>query len=344
MKKKLIIFTLYDENTASSRYRMYMFKEDLGLEFDVHYFSFWSYVYASKYMKDKKKYILPIIFSFFLSFIKRVYQIFFIASRADYVIFQKSVFPKLNINLIDFLKKRRVKVIFDIDDSVYLYDRGASESIARKVDKVIVGNSNLYSYYSKLTHNVIIIPTTDYTPFYEMYWTNTFENKKIGWIGQKSSIKNLDLIINPLNELITKHPNLEFLIICDDDYGYTQKIKNSRLILWDPDTYIKELSRITVGVMPLENNEFNAGKCGFKLIQYMNLKKPVCASDIGENRNIVKDCGKMCRNEDEWMKSLEELLFNQNEYEACIKNIESSFFERYEYRKILKLLVDNIKG
>ena len=56
--------------------------------------------------------------------------------------------------------------------------------------------------------------------------------------------------------------------------------------------------------MPLADNYWERGKCGFKLIQYMACGIPVIASPIGVNTQIVKHGvnGFLAGNDKEWIK------------------------------------------
>lgn len=341
--KRLTIFTLYNEQGASSRYRIYLFKEEFDKKFQTKIFPFWNGKYAKKYLKNKKKYTLNIAILYVFCTIKRFFQIIFIAKKSDYVLFQKAVIPHLNFNFINYLKNRNVKVIFDVDDAIYLTDKGASNNIAKKVDKIIVGNDNLKNYYRQFSDRIVVIPTIDYSHVYRMNWKDTFDAKCIGWIGSKSTINNLDLIIEPINKLVKEHPEVTFNIICDNDYGYLEKIKNSKLIIWSENDYIYELSKLTVGIMPLKDNQFNRGKCGFKIIQYMCMKKPVCASDVGVNNYIVSNGGKLCNSNIEWYNSLNKLLFNHEEYKKCVHNIENEFEKKFNFEFIAKAYIENIE-
>ena len=59
--------------------------------------------------------------------------------------------------------------------------------------------------------------------------------------------------------------------------------------------------------MPLPDKPFERGKCGYKLIQYMVCGKPVVASPVGVNKEIVRDGidGFLASNETEWSTALE---------------------------------------
>jgi glycosyltransferase involved in cell wall biosynthesis len=56
---------------------------------------------------------------------------------------------------------------------------------------------------------------------------------------------------------------------------------------WSGETEADELADFDVGLMPLEDSPAARGKCGFKLIEYMAMGKPVIASAVGANRDIV---------------------------------------------------------
>ncbi|WP_129724907.1 glycosyltransferase [Xylanivirga thermophila] len=341
--KKLCIFTLYDTNGASSYYRMYMFKKEFEHNFEVYWFHFWDNNYVDKFMENKEKYAILIALQYFFSCIKRIFQLIFIAPSCDIIIFQKAIIPKFKINIIRFLKRKGIKIIFDVDDAIYLNSKDNSDDIAKLCDVVVVGNEVLKQHYMPYCNNIKLLPTVDFTPIYKKYYCDTFLNKCIGWIGSQVTIDNLDLLIEPINLFIEKHPEVNFKFICNEPYGYDKKIKNSKFVKWNRETYIKEMQEFTIGVMPLKNNEFNSGKCGFKLIQYLNMKKPVVASNVGINKKIVSSNGLIANTKEEWLEAFENILYDNLKYYNCIRNIEDEFFENYHYKNIanqwLKILL-----
>lgn len=343
-KKKVFFFTLYDTEGASSRYRIYIFRELLDRNFYTHYSCFWSNTYIKKYMGNTKKYFIQVSIIYLLSVIKRIFLIFFLAPHYDVVLFQKSVFPKTPFNLIWYLRLWNIKVIFDVDDAIYLNPKDYSRKIAKKSHCIFVGNQTLKEYYMRFNNHIIIIPTTDNTHKYEKYHNDTFKHKQIGWIGSKTTIENLDLIIEPMNRFIQDYPQVKFIFICDESYGYDKKIKNAQFIKWDVETYIHDLKDISIGIMPLKNTEFNNGKCGFKLIQYLSLLKPVIASDVGVNSEIVSNGGIVCKKSEDWYQAFKKLLFHKEYYTNCVNYIKSDFMSNYHFIKIGNTIVEEIKN
>lgn len=338
--KKICVFTLYSDKGASSRYRTFIFKKKIDEYFDKSvWYNFWNDRYTTKYLYNKTKYIVPIACSYIIATLKRMFQIYFIAPKCDVVFIQKSVIPKFKRPFLKRLKKKKVKIVFDVDDAVFVNSRDNSEKVAELSDLIICGNELLRQHYSQFNNNCIFLPTIEETFKYKKYWKNTFENKIIGWIGSKTTINNLDLIVNPINKIIDKYPNVKFYIISNTALDYDKTIKNSKLIVWEKDNYIEKMSEFTIGIMPLKNTEFNKGKCGFKLIQYLNMKKPVIASDVGINSKIVGNNGFIAYNEDDWREKMEKLLFNQEMYNDKLMQIENGFFKEYDFENISNRLI-----
>ena len=338
-RKKLCVFTLYSEKGASSQYRAFLFKKDFDKDFDTRWFSFWNNKYVTKYMHNKKKYAIFIILQYFFASIKRIFQLMIIAPRCDVVFIQKATIPKLHQTFLSRISHKNVRIVFDVDDAVYALPNDNTDMIAKQADCVISGNENLRKHYSKFCNNCIIIPTVDNTHLYQEYWKDTYSNKIIGWIGSKTTIDNFDLIVDALNEITSRHPEVKIAIISNTALNYTEKINNSYLITWASDTYLESMSDFTIGIMPLKDNEFTRGKCGFKLIQYLNMKKPVVGSGVGVNGEIIASNGIVANSTEEWVNAIESLLYDENRYQECVMRIENEFFDKYHYDLIVRKII-----
>ncbi|MDF1639182.1 glycosyltransferase, partial [Alcanivorax jadensis] len=82
------------------------------------------------------------------------------------------------------------------------------------------------------------------------------------------------------------------------------------VVPWSEDSEAEQVSRMSVGIMPLEDGPWERGKCGYKLIQYMACAVPVVASPVGVNTAIVGDneCGLLADSSDDWSTALLSLL------------------------------------
>jgi glycosyltransferase involved in cell wall biosynthesis len=61
------------------------------------------------------------------------------------------------------------------------------------------------------------------------------------------------------------------------------------LVPWSAAGELAALHSFDIGVMPLADDDWCRGKCGFKLIQYMAVGLPVIGSAVGFNRDVVRD-------------------------------------------------------
>ena len=82
---------------------------------------------------------------------------------------------------------------------------------------------------------------------------------------------------------------------------------------WQLNTEIQDLHQIDIGIMPLPNDEWSKGKCGFKILQYMAIGIPSVASAVGANKEIIKhyENGFLVNDEKDWLKYLSELIENK---------------------------------
>jgi glycosyltransferase involved in cell wall biosynthesis len=58
---------------------------------------------------------------------------------------------------------------------------------------------------------------------------------------------------------------------------------------WSEETEAADIQGFDVGIMPMPDDPWTRGKCGYKLVQYMACGRPVVASRAGVNPEIVED-------------------------------------------------------
>ena len=341
MSKKLLILTKYSKIGPSSNFRLLIYENILKEHFETEISYFWPDIYYEKYSNSKKKYLIMILFLYIKCFLIR-YRKLKKLKNYDIVIIQKELFPGLPFCFIR--KLNGANIIMDIDDAIYLNKNDVSDKIAKIAKKIIVGNNKLLNHYNTISNNCIVLPTVDYTPSYVPYRKDSYENKIIGWIGTKSSINNLDIVVDALNIFLGKNPDYSFVYICSDSFDYDKKIINSKFVKWQLDTYIREMSNFSIGIMPLIDNEFNEGKCGFKLIQYLNLHIPVISSPVGVNNDICSKYGILAA-DNEWLDAFDN-IFNKNNYlkykDFISMNFETEYGFNHNAKKLINI-IDNVE-
>jgi glycosyltransferase involved in cell wall biosynthesis len=195
--------------------------------------------------------------------------------------------------------------------------------------KVSCGNDYLCEFARKYNANTFYNPTT--------IDTNSHHNKKqmhtgkkfvIGWTGSHSTVKYLDELVPVLQRLENKF-DFEFCVI--SDVAPVFRLKSLRFIKWNKQTEIEDLLNFSIGLMPLPNDKWANGKCGFKALQYMALGIPALVSPIGVNSKIVDQGvnGFFCNNAADWENSIELLYNNPQLLEQMSNSTQQKIREKF---------------
>lgn len=259
-----------------------------------------------------------------------------------------------------FFEKRfaasKVPVVFDFDDAIWLNDvsEGNSNlSWLKKPEKtgkiialcnlVIAGNKYLADYAHIFNENTIIIPTSINTDYHQQKITKKNGSVCIGWTGSSTTIKHFQEAVSFLIKIKQKYGDkVNFKVIVDIDYQNTELDLTSTL--WTAETEIEELNKIDIGIMPLPDDQWSKGKCGFKGIQYMALGKPTIMSPVGVNTEIIEENknGFLASSDDEWVEKLSLLIESEELRNSIGKEGEKTIVEKYSVNIQKNVLVDSL--
>lgn len=268
-------------------------------------------------------------FNILKGFVKRILHIVVTASY-DYVFIFREASP-IGPPIFEWLiaKVFRKKIIYDFDDAIWLEDPKEKGSFLAKLKwkskvkhicrwslKVSVGNEYLSSFAQNFNANVILNPTTIDTellhnPKFFDHSLNSKEELCIGWTGTHSTLQYLHIIVPALQRLNEKY-SFKFRVISNHKPDFF--LPNLEYVKWKASTEIEDLAAIDIGLMPLTDDYWSNGKCGFKALQYMSLEKPALVSPVGVNAKIVNHTvtGYHCKTDDDWYKYLSFLFDNKN--------------------------------
>ena len=203
------------------------------------------------------------------------------------------------------LLAKRTSLIWDFDDNIF-----ESKEVTKYQAKLLI----IYSDYIIVTNEYLkgkisnpyrkkvhILPTTDgdlqgFDVEKIIHSRLHTYNSRINliWVATRVNMYNLDVIIEELEttakELVELYEKELFLIIvCNGKYNYNSKHLKIVNITWDRLVAKNEIYKAHIGIMPLVDGEYNRGKGGFKLIQYISTGLPVIASNVGYNNYVVSD-------------------------------------------------------
>jgi glycosyltransferase involved in cell wall biosynthesis len=115
---------------------------------------------------------------------------------------------------------------------------------------------------------------------------------------------------------------------------------------WSEANEVADIQAMDIGMMPLHDDPWALGKCGYKLIQYMACGLPVIASPVGVNRDIVEHGvnGFLASTEQEWRSAIEQLLSDASLRERMGKagrtKVEAHYSIQQVGPRIAKLIHD----
>ncbi len=192
----------------------------------------------------------------------------------------------------------------------FLKDPKKTARIIQVSDHVIAGNAYLADYALKFNPNVSVIPTCIDTDLYQpKVHCETQGKVTLGWTGSITTIQHFNRAEEVLLRIKEKYgPKVSFLVIGDPSFEHEGLAIKGQA--WNVETETEDLLRMDIGIMPLPDDEWSKGKCGFKGLQYMGSGIPTIMSPVGVNTEIVQDGvnGLLAFGEDEWFDKLCSLI------------------------------------
>jgi glycosyltransferase involved in cell wall biosynthesis len=211
--------------------------------------------------------------------------------------------------------------VVEYDDAVFhRYDRHRSALVrgllGRKIDRLMAGAAVVVAGNAYLAdraraagaRDVAIIPSVVDLDRYPVIPPAAGGPPVIGWIGSPSTAVALDAIAPALARVCAGGRARVVLV------GVTPGLRAWPFPCeerpWIDGREAAEIGTFDIGVMPLADDPWSRGKCGFKLVQYLACGRPAVASPVGVNPAIAIDgtTGLLATTEDEWVRALDRLI------------------------------------
>jgi glycosyltransferase involved in cell wall biosynthesis len=315
---RVLALTKYDRHAASTRQRLLQFLpflEEHGIEVVAHP------LFDGQYVRNLAKGQPTGWLTILHLYVKRFLSLHRI-SKYDLVWIHFEAFPYLPGIFERLITLFGRPIIVDFDDAIYhQYDRH-SRSLVRvmlgkklvpllsKAAGVTVGNAYVGDYIARYNDAVTIIPTVVDTSLYSPTLDKPENRIVIGWIGSPSTWRYVENVLPELLPLLAKSGAVFRAIGAGPAAARWSEIE---CFEWSEETEIAAVQSMDIGIMPLPDEEWARGKCGYKLIQYMACGLPTVASPVGVNSEIVVDgkTGYLAYDIADWLRALERLITNR---------------------------------
>jgi glycosyltransferase involved in cell wall biosynthesis len=243
-------------------------------------------------------------------------------ARHDAVVLQKKT--SLHGSELFLMRRANPNLVFDFDDAVMFHELEHGKPLrARSFAKflrtveacraVVAGNEFLASFARPICPGVYVlttpIDTERYTPRRQ---AEARDGLTVGWLGTPGGLPHVAALGNV------------FRIVAEKVEGFCLKIVSSEFIdlpgvevvkkRYKIEEEIADLQSFDIGIMPLQDNLWTRGKCGFKILQYMGVGIPAVASPVGINTELIRhgETGFLAADAEAWQEALLTLAVDPN--------------------------------
>lgn len=243
------------------------------------------------------------------------------ASRFDIVYLLKVP----SAQLVRLLKEHtRAAIVFDLTDALWKpHFREAGgwrdlDWILQESDAVFSDNRYTCAYARKHSDSVFSIAACSQTELFErvrkQLVRRTDDRVVIGWIGSGGTVRALGAILGPLEELFSRHAEVDLRIVGCTDRAQLPPFQNVRYSLhgsYDEGEMMREVLGMDVGVFPppFDTEDFEI-RGALKAMIYMSGHVPPVCQNAGDCSRLITDGynGMLARTSQEWLEKLELLV------------------------------------
>lgn len=321
-KQTIVIFSKYSCNGASSRLRIFQYFPHMEKQgFHIVSKPFFDDQYVEDLYSGRKTSFRRYV-QFYFRRIKALIALFQFRHRIDLVIVEKETLPYLPYVAEIIPAIANIPYIVDFDDAIFHnYDLHRSRTmrlmLGNKLDfllthasAVTAGNRYLLDYVQHHgARRAQLIPTVVDHVLYQSHPRPKNKSVRIGWIGTPYTAKYLKRII-PVLSMAAQRADVTLVTIGAGAIDVPDGLKLEQHP-WSENTECDLLATIDIGLMPLPDEPFERGKCGYKLIQFMASGAAVIGSPVGVNNEIVTpQVGYLASTDEQWLAALDDLIIH----------------------------------
>jgi glycosyltransferase involved in cell wall biosynthesis len=361
-RRRLLVVATYPVSGAATRYRTVSYFDALaerGIDADLCTFyddQEFSVLYSGGLLRNARSTV---------NGVARLLAIGSKSRRYDAVLVQREAAPLGPAWLETFLQRRRhLPLIFDFDDAVWLnqHDKSAYPRLARwlRPDKslglirvasaVIAGSHALARKARELNEAVSVLPTTVPAAGWrpapgKAVGALASDVPLIGWIGTHSTAPQLEIALRALERIEAQGLRFNLRVV-----GAMSSLPRTTLPVqsqaWRLEREVQDFQALDIGLAPMFDDPWSAGKCGFKQLQYMASGVPMVSSLVGGAREFLspEQDALFATTEDEWTAQLTRLLVDADLRRRLAEGAYAKFLAELSTEAQSERFVEVVRG
>lgn len=250
--------------------------------------------------------------------------------------------------VVEWLAKRRLPVVLDLDDSTYLErksdvfgplaavlkSQGKTDRLIRWSEHVVCGNPTIAAYVEQFGKPTTILPTIVDLDRYTPRAQSNENELTVGWIGTHSTFAYWRTLLPVFRRLAQTH-RFRLRIIGGRVEDVSVDGVQVESLPWSLDRELDDLRSFDVAVYPMTKDEWAEGKSGLKAIEYLSCGIPYVATPVGvvAEIGIAGETHLEADSEDEWYDALSRLLTDASLRERMSRSGRAYAEEHYSTRR-----------
>jgi glycosyltransferase involved in cell wall biosynthesis len=215
--------------------------------------------------------------------------------------------PVRDLDVYDFDDALPIGTVGSSNGRFMWLKREAQQSIGylRSARLVLAGTPYLADLASPHARRIEVVPSCVEPALQPTRQHRDVDVVTIGWIGSRSTTPHLEQKLEVFDRLVAQGVRLRVVAV-GASTSFTAPWFSARP--WSLAGEPQELAAFDIGIMPMPDDPWTRGKCGYKALQYFAAGLPVVASPVGVASSLVApDRGRLAVGSTEWAKAIAEL-------------------------------------
>ena len=215
--------------------------------------------------------------------------------------------PVRDLDVYDFDDALPVGTVGSANGRFMWLKREAQQSVGylRSARLVLAGTPYLADLAARHARRIEVVPSCVDPATQPTRDHQDADEITIGWIGSRSTTPHLEQTLDVFERLVGQGFRLR-LVAVGAVTTFTAPWFSVRP--WSLEREPEDLASFDIGIMPMPDDPWTRGKCGYKALQYFAAGLPVVASPVGVAHSLVApDRGRLARDPAEWAAAIREL-------------------------------------